>query len=142
GAVGPPPAAGSVKLQCRDGASLVMCMHMLTLFVGKPATKPMWLWVEGQPKNRGAALGRSILLSRIFPVVFDLFWLLIVEMGECVARSILRPKKFIKLCMDRLGVTVLGPLDEERHAPSCERRCAMPVQRFGLEHEPAYRVRK
>ena len=38
------------------------------------------------------------------------------------------------------GVTVLGPLDDECHAPSCERRYAMPVQRFGLEHEPAYRV--
>jgi hypothetical protein len=73
-------------------------------------------------------------------MLFDLFRFPVVYVRKGVARATFRPKKFVELGVNGLGITVLCTLYEERHAP--RRQCGdrVPGQRVGLEEQPAHRV--
>ena len=75
-------------------------------------------------------------------MLFDLLWFSVVYARKGVARAAFRPEKFVELGVNGLRITVLSTLYEERHAPRRECGDPMPVQRVGLEDEPAHRVCK
>jgi len=82
------------------------------------------------------------LLPRLRAMLLDLFRFSVVHARKGVARAAFRSEKFVELGVNGLRITVLSPLYEERHAPRRECGDPMPVQRVGLEDEPAHRVCK
>src|SRR5262245_21425767 len=80
-----------------------------------------------------ATEGGSVGFSGRVPMFFDLFWFLLVNVDECIACAIICPKELIELCMNRLRVTMLGALDEERHAPRRKGGHSVQIQGFWLE---------
>ena len=79
---------------------------------------------------------RGDLLSFLFPMLLNGFRLLLVKQRNFVSGAALSFEYFIELGMDRLGVAVLRPLDNERHEPCRDGRRRVPIERRWVADEP------
>src|SRR5688500_682732 len=91
----------------------------------------------GSAHGTGAAEDAA-LISRasLLPVVLDFLGFLVVEARRRGAGLAVHMKELVELRVHRLGVTMLGALDEQRHHPRRERRKSVPIESLGLEYRP------
>lgn len=96
-------------------------------------------------RNREIGNYKSAALAcGVFPAPvakrLDLLRLSFIESYQVVMRFSIRPKQFIQLGVNGLGVAVFGALDEQRHEQGRKRRGAVPIQARAIENEPEDRV--
>ena len=58
----------------------------------------------------------------------DIFWLLIIELGELIPRFRMAAQELVELGMDGLRVSMRGTLNDKRHHPCGERRDGVPLE--------------
>jgi hypothetical protein len=73
-------------------------------------------------------------------VPLNVFRLLFINPSERVVGVPLSVQQFIKLCLNRLCVTMLGALNEQSHEPYDQGRDSVPVHRATIENKPEERV--
>lgn len=63
----------------------------------------------------------------------------IVDTGD-VRRCFVGSEDFIQFCVDGLSITMLCPLNEQRHSPREKGGSPMPIQTLPVEENPEERV--
>jgi hypothetical protein len=66
----------------------------------------------------------------------DVLRFLFVQVDKIGLSFAIYAQKLIELSMDRLGVAMLGTLNDERHKPSCQRRNSVPVECVSSKEQP------
>ena len=66
----------------------------------------------------------------------DVVRFLFVQVDKIGLSIAIYAQKLIELSMDRLGVAMLGTLNDERHKPSCRRRNSVPVECVSSKEQP------
>ena len=62
--------------------------------------------------------------------------LFLIERCKLAPRVILDSQEFVQFGMNSLCITVLGALDKERHDPSRECRCGLPIKSVRRNYQP------
>jgi hypothetical protein len=85
---------------------------------------------------------RALIALLLLALPLDILWFLSIESHQFVARFAMDPEQLIEFRMDSLGVSMLGPLDQERHEPGRQCSDCVPIERLSLEYEPQHRVQR
>jgi len=71
---------------------------------------------------------------------FDVFWLLLIDVGEAIASPGLRMQELVEFSLDCLRIPVLGSLDQERHEPGGEHGKSVPTKILAVQQQPCQAV--
>jgi hypothetical protein len=93
---------------------------------------------HSSPINRRGYRRRALAT----PIAFYLLRFLFVDPGKAGAGMRLRLEELIEFRMNCLRVTMLASLNKQRHAPCCERRDSVPIERLGVESDPKKSVER
>jgi hypothetical protein len=66
--------------------------------------------------------------SGILPITFNLLYVHIIDLSHVIIGTADRLEQFVKLGVDRLGVAMLGSLDQEGHGPRRQSSKGMPLE--------------
>jgi hypothetical protein len=83
-----------------------------------------------------AELDNPRLRSRLLPQSFYLFRFERIDFGKLTIARPIYAKELVELRLQRLSISILSALDDERHEPSGQCRKSVPVQCRAIEGEP------
>jgi hypothetical protein len=70
----------------------------------------------------------------------DDFRFFIIKGCQLITGIAFSPEQLVKLCMDCLGIPVLGPLDKKRHQPDRTGGRTVPTKGIGAAQQPETRI--
>ena len=95
----------------------------------------------GRQGQRGFKVAcSSVVLPGKCAMSFDVFRLLLIDVGEAIASPGLRMQKLVEFSLDCLRIPVLGSLDQERHEPGREHGKSVPTKILSVQQQPCQAV--